>query len=208
MSRAGALAVWLTLALALAVPVGIAATSPLLEWRQPIYIGAGFAGVAALGVLLVQPMLAGNRLPGLSAANSRAAHRWTGGVLLALVVAHVVGLYITSPPDVVDALLLVSPTPFSIWGVVAMWAVFMAAGLAVARRRLAMRPRVWRAVHSLLAVIIVVGTVVHAVLIDGTMGMVSKVLLCAAVVGVTTKVLIDKRVWQMGPRRRTQRTAR
>ncbi len=208
MSRAGALAVWLTLALALAVPLGIAATSPLLEWRQPIYIGAGFAGVAALGVLLVQPMLAGNRLPGLSAANSRAAHRWTGGILLALVVAHVVGLYITSPPDVVDALLFASPTPFSIWGVVAMWAVFIAALLALGRKRLGLRPRLWRAVHSLLAIVIVIGTVVHAVLIEGTMGTVSKILLCAAVVGATAKVLIDKRVWRIGQHRGIVRTAR
>ena len=43
------------------------------------------------------------------------------------VIVHVAGLWLTSPPDVIDVLLFRSPTPFSAWGAIAMWAVFAAA---------------------------------------------------------------------------------
>lgn len=185
--------IWAALATAVAVPVAAAAASPLLQWREPIYIAAGFAGIVALGLLLVQPLLAGGYLPGLSALRERQIHRWVGGVLVAMVVIHVAALWITSPPDVVDALLLVSPTPFSNWGVIAMWAIFATALLAALRRRL--RLRAWRIAHTSLAVVIVVGTVVHALLIEGTMEIVSKVALCMLVVVVTIKVILDLRVW-------------
>ena len=49
--------------------------------------------------------LVGGYLPDLSARRSRHLHRWVGGLLVACVVLHVVGLWITSPPDVIDALL-------------------------------------------------------------------------------------------------------
>ena len=68
----------------------------------------------------------------------------SAAVLVVAVVIHVAALWITSPPDVVDALLFASPTPFSAWGVIAMWAVFAAALLAALRRRLRLRPRTWR----------------------------------------------------------------
>ena len=175
--------------------------SPLLAWRQPIYIAAGFAGVVGLALLLVQPLLSGGYLPGFSGLRGRRAHRWIGGLLVASVSLHVVGLWITSPPDVIDALLFRAPTPFSAWGVIALWAVFAAALLAVFRRRLRLSPRAWRVGHSLLAVVIVVGTVVHAVLIEGTMETVTKVALCALVVAATAKVIADLRLWARRPRR-------
>ena len=118
-----------------------------------------------------------------------------GGLLVVAVVIHVGGLWITSPPDVIDALLFVSPTPFSAWGVIAMWAIFAVAVLATFRRRLRLRPRTWRICHTVLAVVIVVGTVVHGILIEGTMEMVSKVALCGLVVAAATKVIVDLRVW-------------
>lgn len=187
MSRARAAALWLALAAAILVPLAFAATSPLLAWRQPVYIAAGFAGVMALGLLLLQPVLMAGLLPGLGTLQSRSLHRVTGGLLVAAIIVHVVGLWISSPPDVIDALLLQSPTPFSVWGVLAMWAVFLVAGLALARRRI--RPRTWRAVHLLLAAVIVTGSVVHALLIEGTMEMVSKSVLCALLVAATLKVV-------------------
>lgn len=52
-------------------------------------------------------------------------------------ILHVVGLWVTSPPDVIDALLFWSPTPFSFCGVVAMWAVFASALMAPSPARLA-----------------------------------------------------------------------
>lgn len=187
--------IWIVLAVALGVPLAAAAASPLLAWRDPIYIIAGFSGVVALVLMLVQPMLIGHYLPGLSAQRARGAHRWIGGALVVAVIVHVGGLWITSPPDVIDALLFASPTPFSAWGVIAMWATFAIALLVALRRRLRLRPRTWRIGHTLLAALIVAGTVVHALLIEGTMETMSKVTICALVVAVTIKVMADLRVW-------------
>ena len=111
------------------------------------------------------------------------------------VVIHVGGLWITSQPDVIDALLFASPTPFSAWGVTAMWAVFAVALLAALRRPLRISPRTWRIGHTLLAVVIVVGSVVHGLLIEGTMETISKAALCGLVVAATSKVVADLRVW-------------
>ena len=66
-----------------------------------------------------------------------------------MVVVHVGGLWITSPPDMIDALLFTSPTPFSPFGVIAMWAIFAVAVLAAFRRRLGLRT--WRIAHMSLA---------------------------------------------------------
>ena len=174
--------VWGLLAAVIAVPVAQAMTSPLLQWRDPVYIGAGLAGVAAMVILLLQPLLAWGVLPGLRAPRGRRFHRWTGAALVGAVVAHVGALWITSPPDVVDALLFASPTPFSLWGVIAMWAVFAAGALALFRRRLRIGPKGWRRGHAGLAVIIVSGSVLHALLIEGTMETVSKAALCGLVI--------------------------
>jgi predicted ferric reductase len=186
--------IWAALAAAICVPIAAAAASPLLAWRDPVYILAGFAGIIALGLMLVQPLLIAGYLPGLSAYRGRRAHYWMGGALVVAMVVHVGGLWITSPPDMIDALLFASPTPFSPWGVIAMWAIFSVALLAAIRRRLGMRPRTWRIVHMSLAVVIVVGSVVHGVLIEGAMEVMSKVALCALVLGATIKVMADLRV--------------
>ena len=186
--------IWAVLAAAICVPIAAAAVSPLLEWRGPVYILAGFAGIIALSVMLVQPLLIGGYLPGLPARIGRRVHHWTGGALVAAVVIHVAGLWITSPPDMIDALTFTSPTPFSPFGVIAMWAIFTVAVLAVVRRRLG--PRAWRIAHTLLAIVIVAASVLHAVLIEGAMETVSKAALCALVLAATIKVMADLRVWR------------
>ena len=202
MGPARAAAIWTILAAALAVPLAVAAASPQLAWRDPIYIAAGFSGVIAMGLLLLQPLLAGGYLPGLPMRRGRRLHFWVGVALVAAVVVHVLGLWLTSPPDMVDALLFRSPTPFTVWGVVAMWAVFAAALLAMLRRRLRLRPRVWRPCHTALAAVVVTGSVVHALLIEGTMGAVSKAALCALVLAAAAKVMADLRAWTLLTRRR------
>ena len=189
MRIAQATLIWVALAAALCVPIVAAATSPLLEWRGPVYILAGFAGIVALGLLLVQPMLAGGYLPGPSAYRGRRAHHWIGGAVVVAVVVHVGGLWITSPPDMIDALLFASPTPFSPFGVIAMWAIFAVALLAAFRRRLGLRR--WRIVHMALAAVIVVGTVAHGMLIEGAMETVSKAALCTLVLGAATIAMAD-----------------
>jgi hypothetical protein len=194
--------IWVALAAAICVPLATAAASPLLAWRGPVYILAGFAGIVGLGVMLFQPLLIGGYLPGLSGRIGRRAHLWIGGALVVAVVIHVAGLWITSPPDMIDALLFVSPTPFSPIGVIAMWAIFAVALLAALRRRLGLRPRTWRIAHISLAIVIVAGTVLHAILIEGAMETVTKASLCALVLATTVKVMADQWLW------RKQRIAR
>jgi hypothetical protein len=186
--------IWAALIAAIGVPIAAATASPLLAWRDAIYITAGFAGILALGLVLVQPLLAAGYLPGLSTYRSRLAHHWIGGALVVAVMVHVGGLWITSPPDMMDALFFSSPTPFSFWGVIAMWAIFAVAIIAALRRQLGIGPRKWRIVHMALAVIIVGGGVVHAILIEGTMEIMSKAALCALVLAATLKVMVDLRV--------------
>ena len=192
---------WAALGIAVAVPIAAAAASPLLAWRDPVYITAGFAGIVAMALLLLQPLLVGGYLPDLPAQRGRRVHRVVGGVLVAAVAVHVAGLWVTSPPDVVDVLLFRSPTPFSAWGAIAMWAVFAAALLAALRRRIGIRPQTWRLGHTALAAVAVLCSVVHALLIEGTMETASKAALCALVVVATVKAGVDLRVWAIRPRR-------
>lgn len=194
--------IWSALALAIGVPVALAATSEQLAWRGPVYILAGLAGIIALGLVLVQPLLVGGYLPGLSAYRGRRAHHWVGGALVLAIVIHVAGLWITSPPDMIDALTYTSPTPFSPFGVTAMWAIFAVALLALLRRRLGLRLRTWRLVHIPLALVIVAGSVAHCLLIEGTMETLSKATLCALVLAAAVKVMVDLQVLR---KRRTSR---
>lgn len=189
--------IWGGLIAAVLVTCWFALTSPLLQWRDPIYILAGFAGVLGMVLLLLQPLLVGGLLPGLEALRGRRAHQVIGLALVLSVLVHVIGLWLTSPPDVIDALLFVSPTPFSDWGVIAMWAVFGAAVLAILRRRMGSRLRLWRIAHTGLAVVIVVGTVLHAVQIQGTMETVSKWVLAALIVMALGRVVAARRVWAL-----------
>ena len=164
------------------LPIWAASTSALLQWREPVYVVAGFAGIIALSLLLLQPLLASGYLPRLSLVRARYLHKSVGGLLVLMIIAHVAGLWITSPPDVIDALMFVSPTPFSIWGVIAMWGLFASAMLVAVRRKLKLRPTAWRNVHKFLGVVIALGSVIHALLIDGTMETISKWLLCTAII--------------------------
>lgn len=188
--------IWVAIVTAVAVPVIAAALSPLLAWRDAVYILASFAGIVGLALMMFQPLLIGGYLPGFSPYQSRRVHYWTGAALVVAVLIHVLGLWITSPPDVIDALLFASPAPFAAWGVIAMWAIFAVATMVALRQRLTVRPRTWRMSHTLLAAVIVIGTVVHSVLVEGTMEVVSKAALCALLVAATLKVIAERRVWQ------------
>ena len=188
MRSARAALIWIALATAIGVPIALAATSEQLAWRGPVYILAGFAGIVALGLMLVQPLLIAGYLPGLSAYRGRRVHHWIGGAIVTAIVIHVAGLWITSPPDMIDALTYTSPTPFSPFGVTAMWAIFAVALLAIFRRRLGLRR--WRVAHMGLAIVIVVGSVVHGILIEGTIETVSKVVLCALVLVAAIRGLV------------------
>ena len=77
-----------------------------------------------------------------------------------------------------------------------MWAIFAVAIIAALRRRLGLRARTWRIVHMPLAIVIVAGGVVHAILIEGTMETVSKAALCVLVLAATIKVMTGLRLWR------------
>ena len=192
--------IWGVVALLTGAPVMAAAMSPLLQWRDPIYIVAGLAGVVGMALMLVQPLLVIGALPGLSLSASRRLHRYGGFVLVLVVALHVIGLWINSPPDVIDILLLRSPTPFAIWGLLAMWAIFGAGVWAVLRSRLPLR--IWRWGHSGLVLLAVVGTVVHAVQITGTMEPVTKAVLSIALLRALLMAFARRKVWAMGLRSR------
>jgi predicted ferric reductase len=198
--------IWAALVAAICVPVALATTSELLAYRTAVYILASFAGIIALGLMLVQPLLIGGYLPGPSAYRARRAHHWIGGALVVMVVIHVAGLWFSSPPDMIDALLFTSPTPFSPFGVIAMWAIFAVAMLAALRRRLGLRA--FRLAHMSLAVVIVVGSVVHGMLVEGTMETMSKAALCALVLAAAVKVMVDLRVWRRRATPRGENPAR
>jgi len=59
-----------------------------------------------------------------------------------------------------------------------------------------------------LAIVIVTGSVVHAILIEGTMETMSKAALCALVLAATIKVMAGLRVWRKGGTLRGESIAR
>ncbi|MBW8637450.1 ferric reductase-like transmembrane domain-containing protein [Hoeflea sp. WL0058] len=189
-----ATAIWIILATVMIGPVLVATTSPYLAYRNTAYIIGGFAGIISLSLLLIQPLLAAGYLPGARAITGRKWHRWVGTAIVVCVGLHVGGLYVTSPPDTQDALLLVSPTAFSVYGVLAMWGIVLTVALVILRHRMGLRYATWRLVHNGLAAIVVAATVTHALQIEGAMETVSKWGLCIAVVAATGATLIDLRL--------------
>jgi hypothetical protein len=81
-----------------------------------------------------------------------------------------------------------------------MWAVFGAALLAIWRARLPLR--VWRWGHTALVTLAVVGTVVHALQILGTMETITKTLLAMLVCAALITAIARRKVWAMGLRPR------
>lgn len=191
-----AVLIWAGLIAALLAPVIAAGFSPLLQWRDGIYIAAGFAGVIGMAFLPLQPLLATGDLPGLHRSRGRLVHRITGTLLILAILLHIGGLWVTSPPDVVDALTFTSPTAFSAWGVIAMWAAFAAATLAALRKRLHLRPMTWRRAHVALALIVAAGTVAHALLIEGTMETATKLALSLFVLLAALRVATQPGLWR------------
>lgn len=192
----------IALAIMLALPVVLALFSPYLPYRSPIYLVAGFAGILTLPLLVVQPLLPiqpATQTPGSRAFRRRKWHRLLGPVLLVLTLVHVTGLYFTSPPDVVDALLLRAPTLFSVFGVIALWALVIVAILAALRRKLP--ARLWKALHLSGTAVITVSVVIHAVQIEGAMEPISKALISAACLCTLTASI----VWSLRRNRRSRR---
>ncbi|MET0742741.1 MAG: ferric reductase-like transmembrane domain-containing protein [Microvirga sp.] len=192
--RVATVLAWGGAAAIMIVPVAVAAFSPYLASRNTPYIVGGFAGIICLSFLFLQPLLPTGYLAGSEGPAGRRWHRRLGVAIAAAVALHVSGLYLASPEDTIDALLLVSPTSFSVYGVTAMWGVVATVILVLLRRRLGLRHSVWRLIHNGLAAIVVVATVTHALEIEGAMEPASKWILCIAVVAATGVALLDLRL--------------
>lgn len=172
------------------VPVTLAALSPLQSGREFTYVIGALAGVLALSLLFVQPLLAAGFLSGLMPSIEKRWHRRLGVVLVSAVGLHILGLYLASPDDMSDALMLVAPTPFSLYGVIALLAVALLGLSAVIRPRLRSRLWLWKVAHSSLALIVVSASIVHAWMIDGTMNGLSKIISCVCIALATVAALV------------------
>ncbi len=181
--------VWALLTACILIPVGIAAANPLQASRDAFWIIGGMAGIVALALLLVQPLLAAGSLPGPSVPAARRWHRLVGTMVVLTVGLHIGGLYLSSPEDIADVLLLVAPTPFSVYGVVGLCGVVLTAILVAVRARSGLRYASWRIVHNAIALVVVISSIAHALLIEGAMGSVSKLILCALILAATVIVL-------------------
>ena len=183
-----------------ATPILLATTSPYLPSRGVAYLIGGFAGIVALALLVIQPLLAAGDVPGLAPATARRWHIQVGTVLALCVAAHIGGLYFTSPDDTLDALTLASPTPFSVYGVLGTAGIIATLLLLTLRRRLG--ANAWAILHTALAVLIVAATAAHAVQIEGAMEPISKWLLCAAALFATGLTAVKLRLLRPLARRR------
>lgn len=195
----------LVFASAMLTPIVIATFSPFLAYRTATHIVAGFAGMLCLALFAVQPLLVGGYLTMFSLVTLRKWHRWLGSVIVVLVVLHVGGLFLVSPADALDALLFSAPTPFSIYGVLAMWGIVATIVMVVLRRRLRLSYRTWRNIHNAFALLVVAATAVHALQIEGAMEVVSKWFLCLAVLIETGTALLEQRIVRPWLRRRARR---
>lgn len=172
-------ALGLLAALIALVPLLLSALSPLQTTRDVLWITGSLAGVASMSLLFLQPLwLLASSFTRYTRA--RHWHRWGGVAIVAAVLLHVGALYVTSPPDVLDALLFVSPTPFSVYGVTGLIAVLLLAVLSAWRMAGGRNTARWRMAHGMLGMVVVVLGGVHAWLIDGTMSPASKLILALA----------------------------
>jgi predicted ferric reductase len=199
MSRAGtdrrlSFVGWSAVALIAAIPVIVAAASPLQRGREFLWVLGGMAGVVALSLLFVQPLLMATSRVLIGPREGIRWHRLGGVAIVALVAVHIGALYAYSPDDITDALLLTAPTPFSLYGVISLWCLVLTAALAASRRLLRLNLRLWRLAHSVLAVAVVGAGAVHAIQIEGAMEDMSKLAICIAALAATTAGVVEVNV--------------
>ena len=187
------------------VPLAAAALSPLQVGRDVTWVLGALAGVLALALATVQVLLPTPWLGDVLAGLDVRIHKTVGLTLAAVVVGHVLGLYLYSPDDVRDALLLQTPT-YSRLGVLSAWSVGLSIALALARNRLGLVYADWQILHSALAVAIVGTAVGHALMIRGTLDGPAELLLCAAAVAAVTAGVLYQHV--LRPLRRRANLAR
>jgi predicted ferric reductase len=190
------------LALIAIVPIIFAAFSPLQKGRELLWTIGSMAGIIGLSLLFLQPLLMPTAFPRLGVVRGTRWHRWGGIAIMAMVALHVGALYAYSPDDVTDALLLVAPTPFSLYGVISLWCLVLTMLLAATRRAMRLRVRPWRILHSVLAVAVIGAGAIHAIWIEGVMEQYSKLALCLAALTAATAGAVEINILAPARRRR------
>ena len=153
-------ALWAALAAVVALPLALALTDFHLEAAPAALVLSTAAGALAVSALVLQPLLAtGGRI---------GAHRVLGAVALALVLAHVAGLFVVAPDDALFAMSPDGPTRARM-ALIATIALIGAVALGVLRGRLPLAGGSWRILHAFLAVLVIALGLGHAVLTDGAL---------------------------------------
>ena len=142
----------------------------------------------AVGALAVQPLLA--------ARHGVRAHRATGAVIVALVLAHVALLFVLSPDDALFAMSPDGPTRARM-ALIATVALLAAAVLGALGPSLPLSRATWRILHAYLGVLVLVLGVGHAVLTDGALDEAGTPLLIGlgalGLVGIGAALVLDAR---------------
>ena len=189
------------IAVLLVVPLVASILSPIGTGRSFPWIAATLAGVLAFSLLIVHMLLPTHWLYLLLRGRNLRWHRRLGVGIVALVVAHVAGLYVYSPDDIGNALVLQAAT-YSRLGVIAAWCMVLTVGLARARHRLPLSHDNWQVVHSMLAVAITGLAVGHVVLHQGTLDGPAEWLLCIAALAAVTSAVVYWHILRPMRRRR------
>lgn len=168
--RARRVALRAALVAIVALPLLLALTDFHLEAAPAALVLSTAAGALAVSALVLQPLLAaGGRIR---------AHRLLGAVALALVLAHVAGLFVLAPDDALFAMSPDGPTRARM-ALIATIALVAAVALGVLRRRLPITGASWRILHAFLAVLVIALGFGHAVLTDGALDGIGTPLLLA-----------------------------
>ncbi len=143
-----------------ALPLVLALTDFHLEGQSAALVLSTAAGALAVSAIVLQPLLAGR--------GRIATHRLLGAVALALVLAHVGGLFIESSEDALFAMSPDGPTRarMALLATIALIAVVL---LGVLRDRLPMSGTTWRILHAFLATLVIALGFGHAILTDGAL---------------------------------------
>jgi predicted ferric reductase len=160
----------------LAVPLGLALTDRHLSGASAALVISTATAAVAVSVLALQPLLAGTgRLK---------RHRLLGATALALVLAHVAGLFVESPSDALFAMSPDGPTRARM-ALIATIALLAVVALGALKGRLPLATSTWRVLHAYLAVVVIALGLGHALLTDGALdGAGTPVLLGLAVIGL------------------------
>jgi hypothetical protein len=180
------------------LPTLLAALSSLQVGRAPLWVLGTLAGILALSLLVVQVLLPTGWLNALVDKQNLRWHRILGVTITGLVITHIIGLYLYSPDDIGDALILAAPT-YSRLGVLSAWCLLLSVMLAFARHKLHLADSDWQTLHSAFAVAIVGTAIAHAMLLQGTLDGFAEGLLCGSA-GVAVLMAIAH--WHTMPSRR------